>query len=522
MSGSIFMGYQLRWLRCENALLLSVCFVLGLSACKLDSRIEPTGASPEAQCTVDGVDGVACDSGAAISTTASDAAPTQTDVIPVMTGESGAGANIGGMSGGEAIDASIPPPPPPKKDDGESCATATDCVNGHCLHEICCTGGDCCRTVADCPANIIDGQMVACNEPSTCQGKRGEIRCENFLCIADGDVPDDSACTTEHMAQDCTPYKPVYCNGLSEQEPPACPTSCADDDACIDGAHCQTSTSTCVMDVEEGGDCRIDEDCGTGHCDSNICCAEGDCCRNTLACLRYNTPPMCADEGTCTGMQQVAVCRNHQCASQEMSSPAACNGTTAERCGLYPDVICQEGVRARCATSCRVDQQCKPEAYCRQTPQGGVCERKLRDGEPCTSTSQCQTTCNHGFCCNDSNPDSYCCATSDDCRVLARDECVPDPNSCDGRRVTATCSSDHRCRTESRAAPNACTDREIECGPAYHSRARCPVGCGCTSNQDCAMGYACSAQSPNRGVCEPDTQTDMPEMPGMPGGGMMP
>jgi hypothetical protein len=439
-----------------------------------------------------------------------------------MTGQSGDGAepgsNVGGMSGSQPVDASIPPPPPPKKPDGESCAANVDCISGHCLHDICCTGGDCCRTALDCPANVIDGKQVACNEPSSCQGKRGEVRCENFLCVAEGDIPDDSACTTEHMAQDCSPYKPVYCNGMTDQGAPACPTSCTNDAACIDGAHCDASTSTCVMDVEDGGECSVDEDCGSGHCDNNLCCAAGDCCRDATMCRRYNTLPMCANEETCTGTQRVAVCRDSQCTSQEMASPAGCNGAIVARCGLYPDVMCRDGVRAQCATSCRVDSQCKPEAYCRQTPQGGVCERKLPDGEACTSTSQCMTTCNKGFCCNDSSPDSYCCGTSDDCRMLARDECVSEPNSCNGRRITAMCSSEHRCRTEAEPDPNACTNRSIDCGPAYKDPAACPLGCGCMSDVTCAAGYVCTGDNVTRGICVVDPDLGMPGMPGMPPG----
>lgn len=508
------MGYQLRWL----------LIILCVAACKLDTRGNATGSAPEAQCAIDSV---ACDGGALNSSAKPDAgAVPPTEITPVMTGQSGEGAEpgVGGMSASDGVDASVTPPPPPKKPDGESCASNLDCVSGHCLREICCTGGDCCRTVADCPANEIDGQMVACNEPSRCQGQRGEIRCEEFLCVANGDIPDDSACTAEHMAQDCSPYKPVYCNGMAEQEAPVCPTSCTNDTACIEEAHCDASSGTCVLDVEDGGECSVNEDCASGHCDSNICCASGDCCRDASMCLRYSTVPMCVNEATCTGLQRVAVCQDHQCTNQEMPSPIGCNGVQAERCGLYVDVTCEDGVRAQCATSCRVDTQCKREAYCRQTAQGGVCERKLRDGEPCTSTSQCQTTCNNGFCCNDSGPDSFCCGTADDCRMLERSECVPEPNTCDGRRIVAMCSSDHRCRTEAVPDPNACTNRSIDCGDAYASPAACPLGCGCNGDRDCSMGHVCTGSTGLRGVCvvDPDVGMPNPPMPMNPGRPNMP
>jgi hypothetical protein len=213
------------------------------------------------------------------------------------------------------------------------------------------------------------------------------------------------------------------------------------------------------------------------------------------------------------------VCRANQCGNQDMASPAGCNDIIVQRCGLYPDVVCREGVRAQCATSCRVDTQCKPEAYCRQTAQGGVCERKLPDGEPCTSTSQCQASCNHGFCCNDSNPETYCCGTTDDCRMLERSECVPDPNLCDGVRIEVMCTNEHRCRTDSRADPNACTNRSISCGPAYATSAACPLGCGCGNDRDCATGYVCEKPgSATRGVCRAEMNPGM----GMGGAGAPP
>ena len=172
------MGYQLRWL-CFASVVVALC----VGSCKLDTQVTATGSAPEAQCAVDGVP---CDSGVPNSSTQPDASSTQpNDITPVMTGQGGDGAQppvsgAGGMSSSELIDASVTPPPPPKKPDGESCASSVDCVSGHCLHDICCTGGDCCRTVSDCPMNMIDGEMVACNEPGTCQGKRGEIRCVDF------------------------------------------------------------------------------------------------------------------------------------------------------------------------------------------------------------------------------------------------------------------------------------------------------------------------------------------------------
>jgi hypothetical protein len=516
------MSYQLRWLQLGNAVLTLVWIVMTASACKLDTSISDTGSAPASQeCARTGA---SCDSGQPTDGTSTDAEPTQPP-DGTMTGQSSSGTNgagnVGGMSGGAKVDAEVPPPPP-KKADGETCAGNVDCVSGHCLHEICCTGGDCCRTASDCPNTIIDGQQVACNEPSTCQGKRGEIRCEKFLCIADGDIPDDSACTAEHMAQDCAPYKPALCNGMAEQEEPACPTSCSDDAACLEEAHCDMTSGKCVMDVEDGGACTIGHDCASEHCDNDVCCKEGDCCRSEAQCFFYNMRPMCVNEQTCTGTQMVAVCENSQCASREMPSPTGCNGRMAASCGRYQDVVCDDGVRAQCATSCRVDSQCKADAYCKIEGQGGsgTCELKLLDGAVCTAAAQCQAnTCNKGFCCNDSNPDTYCCNVDADCAPLVRRGCGPNADSCDGVSVTATCNSEHVCRPRSTPDANACTDRTIMCPVGYATgTAACPLGCGCNSALDCATGYVCERSSgATRGTCVPDTAGPGPG-PGGPGG----
>jgi hypothetical protein len=502
----------------RNVTLTCVWLAICLSACKLDTVPSESTGSDEPGATQCTMSAPGCDSG--VSSTPDAMMSTEPGNTPVMTGRVDSGVMNTGGAASSAPDAAVPPPPP-KKIDGESCAADTDCVSAHCLHDICCTGGDCCLTATDCPMNIIDGQQVACNEPSTCQGKRGAIRCEGFLCIADGNVPDDSACTSQHLAKDCGAYKPVYCSGLTEQEEPQCATSCESDSACIEAAHCDALSSTCVMDVQDGGECVADGDCASSHCNRNLCCKAGDCCTSALACWRYASPPMCVDEDTCAGTEKVAVCRENQCTNEEMPNPMGCENVVVERCGLYPDVRCVRGVRARCATSCQVDSQCKqPDAYCKQSSQGGTCEPKLKDGEACMSSSQCQSTCNHGFCCNDSNPDTYCCGGDEDCRVLERAECVPDITSCDGRRVTATCSNDHRCNPRMTPDPNACTMRTVECGPGYPGGAACPLGCGCTSVQDCAPGYVCQREgNATRGTCVPDPGTPPPPPPPMGGAG---
>lgn len=511
LMGSPFTTFRCGLLHMRTVLITSFWLAVSAQACTLDTR--PTLVGNESGLTDCVGGGDTCDSGTSSSTAPDDIQMSVDTSRGVVTGTGSnvdGGVGMGGMSNTEpgmsstAVDAGGPPPPPAKKPDGESCDVASDCVSAHCLHNICCAGGDCCRSAADCPMTVVDGIQLACNDPSTCQGKGGEVRCENFLCVAQGDIPDDSACTSEHMAKECGPYKPVFCNGVKEQTAPECPTSCSGDDACIEGAHCDAS-SQCVMDTDDGGQCSVDHDCASEHCDRGVCCASGDCCVNEVMCLKYNSPAMCVEPETCTGTVKVAVCKAFQCTNEERPSLVACDDRVVEECGLYPDVVCRGGIRAPCPRSCRVDSQCKAgQAYCKATPQGNMCAPKLPDGSACTSTSQCQNSCNHDFCCADTDPDSYCCGTDDDCAVLNATGCVDDVNSCQGWRTTATCTAEHRCRVLRRPDGNACTTREVSCGPGYRSQsAMCPLGCGCQGPTQCAAGYVCEKSGEN-GVCVPD------------------
>ena len=493
------------------ALISSLLLAVALNACQLDTRPGVgSGGNPITNC---GDGGILCDSGL----------PTSAGNVPQPGGESAAGqsgtgmvivGNAGGMSGGPDVG----PPPAPKKLDGQACTTDVDCVSGHCSANVCCASGDCCKAPSDCPNMIVNGIQLACNAPSKCEGSGGRVLCTNFRCVAMGGEPNDMACTAKHQAKDCSPYKPVFCNGTQEQTEPQCPSSCKSDMDCSTGAHCDMF-GACVKDVTDGGLCSMDKDCVSRHCKNRVCCKGGDCCLTADVCTSYNAPGKCTEVSTCTGVRKVAACNNNQCESEDEPDPLACVGKLVKDCGLYQDAICNNRSTPTCQTSCMTDTHCKPNAYCEMNGgTRGECKPRREDGEKCTANAQCKTKCNKGFCCNDSDPNSYCCGSTADCVMLNKAECARSDNTCDGVVSNATCTSEHRCRVTTMPDANACK-RDLSCGAGYVRAMPCPLGCYCTNPLDCTDGYRCSEPATGRGKCVPDTGMGMGGMSGGPAAG---
>lgn len=490
----------------RKAIISSLMLAAALSACKLETRPGVgTGGNPIRNC---GDGGAVCDAGAVIPS--GNVSQAGAEPAPGLGGTpgmvmTGTGNGVGGMSSQPPV-TDAGPPPAPKKLDGQTCATDVDCASGHCSANVCCASGDCCKVPTDCPSMIVNGITLACNDPSKCEGSGGSVRCTNFRCIAMGGEPNDMACTPKIQAKDCRPYKPVFCNGMLEQQEPQCPSSCKSDSDCVQGAHCDAN-GACVDDMPNGGLCTMDKDCVSGHCKNRVCCKEGDCCLTPDVCGAYSAPSQCTDVKSCTGMRKVAACIDNACVSMPDSDPSACNGMVVKDCGLYTEAKCSNrGITPTCATSCMVKTNCVDGAYCELNGgKTGQCMPKREDGEKCTETAQCKTTCNKGFCCNDSDPGSYCCGSTADCAVLNKAECARNDNTCDGVVTTATCTAEHRCRVMTASDSNACK-RDLNCGPGYAHTTSCPLGCSCGNALDCASGYKCDvAASGGRGKCVVDT-----------------
>jgi hypothetical protein len=162
--------------------------------------------------------------------------------------------------------------------DGGACEEDSDCTSGHCNAGVCCSSGACCRTLRDCPGYATP---PTCVDPRTCQGRRIEATCNDFVCGSTM-TEDDSACAARPVpAQSCDLYRDVVCNGLASQIA-VCVFRCATDQQCDANAHC--AGSSCVSDLPNGQRCDEASDCVSNHCTAGICCSRGDCCTRDSDC----------------------------------------------------------------------------------------------------------------------------------------------------------------------------------------------------------------------------------------------
>src|SRR5690606_240659 len=222
-----------------------------------------------------------------------------------------------------------------------------------------------CSVTSDCPGGGSFG--ATCDDSAGCQGSRGEIVCQAFQCTTHEGIADDSACDDSVQASDCGYFRPVFCTGEVNQTTPPCPTSCTDDSECDEGAHCD---GVCVPDLRDGEVCDEASDCISGHCNNNICCSGGDCCRTPDECpASYSTLPTCDSPSTCQGTRDAAICVDFVCGTaMNVPDDSACTTSIeANDCGLYPSRFCTGGtdqLPPMCAMSCTSDSECDANAHC--------------------------------------------------------------------------------------------------------------------------------------------------------------
>lgn len=271
--------------------------------------------------------------------------------------------------------------------DGGMCTENIDCASEHCQGGVCCADGDCCQTATDCPDSY--GQPPACGMPSLCQGSRVDPICTaQFVCATGPIVEDDSACTSDIVADDCMTAQDYRCNGDVDQPEAQCRLLCGSDAGCDLAAHCApvgSNRSICLPDVADGEACTRDAQCLSNHCNNGYCCASGDCCATASDCpAEYGWPPVCINVPICDGRRGDPICdANFRCQKlpASIADPAGCAGEIARTCGAYADVVCdgtqsqqtalQQGTLT-CSFSCTTDIDCDPDASCVSMGNGGV------------------------------------------------------------------------------------------------------------------------------------------------------
>lgn len=393
---------------------------------------------------------------------------------------------------------------------GDACDENSDCQSEHCANGFCCAFGDCCQQPNNCPSY---GTFAAvCENPTTCQGARGEAVCSaQFSCATTGEEDDDSACDTQTIASNCGYYQPVFCNGLSEQGTPTCPTSCFNNSDCDDNAFCDEAIDECVADLGDGESCEADLQCRSAHCQNGFCCGgDSDCCASATDCpASYASSPVCTSETSCQGQRDRAECVDFSCTTtSDAPDDSACASTTlANDCGPYPSIRCNGSVAQDepvCATNCGTNNDCDANAYCDAQ---GLCQLDEVDGSACQGDSQCTSDhCEGGFCCASGD----CCSDNSDCSPLNAVPVCDSQSSCQGTRTDGVCSPAFQCNAVVVQDDSACIALpSTDCGQYQ--------GIACTSAIDqpgdqaslcpstCVTSAECNPSSRCVGnVCVPD------------------
>jgi len=320
----------------------------------------------------------------------------------------------------------------PDLPDGEPCDEASDCVSGYCENGFCCASGDCCRTAVDCPGSY--GSPAVCDDMRACAGTRDAASCVDNICGTNVDVPDDSACTSAIVADECGLYPAVRCTGAVDQSSPVCPTMCAGDSDCDESAHCDAMM--CEADLPNGSACDEASDCQSGICNNGFCCTGGDCCARDSDCpSSYAEPSTCLIPSQCQGQRRDAICNPtlFRCETGALiDDDSGCAGIQSNDCGLFPGVACDSAMTqptdqaGRCDTMCVSNDECDPGAFCNAM---GRCEAEGEMGDPCGAPDECTDglSCVDGVCCT-----SACTGACEACNVAGSEgSCAPVPDGTD-------------------------------------------------------------------------------------------
>lgn len=399
---------------------LFVALVFSVAACGPESS-----GSPDASTVVAADTGAYPDSdtGTAIEPDAAAEPPDADSVEPPDAAvrrdasapkDGGAGPADGGAvsadGGGMASDAG-PPCTAASCDDGNPCSVdSCSSSSGRCEH----VAKDC-DDLDPCTVDRCDGATGACSHTAKL--------CMGTLCAPGSCNPADGSCTTTpKVCDDKDPCTTDYCDLASG----ACLTrpytgSCDDRDKCTHGDSC--ATGTCVgQKCDDGNVCTTDSCDLKGNCiftpkSAMTACDDGSACTASSTC-----------QDTKSGFRCVGLVK---CGDTDACTYDACDHAAGQ---------CTHTLVKGC-TSCTLDGQCGPGAYCA----GGICMGKKPLGEPCASDLQCS----QGKCLDDgSGANAVCTLTGKPsgafCRVdgeCASGECFVNCGAgCSGLNV-CTCKA---------------------------------------------------------------------------------
>ncbi|WP_437292909.1 thrombospondin type 3 repeat-containing protein [Sorangium sp. So ce426] len=259
-----------------------------------------------------------------------DGVPDPIDNCPTVPNPAQADANADGR--GDACDCASPPRP-----DGDACDDGNAC-----------TQTDTCRSGACVGSNpVVCAPPSACHEPGICQPATGQcaypfkpagVLCGPSACsgamLELPDQCDGRGTCTDGGSQSC---------GLFLCAEATCPTTCADDAACVPEAYC--ASGTCSPKKPLGAACTAANECLSAQCLGGVCTldTDGDGVPDpTDNCPTLPNPAQADANGDGRG----DAC---DCASPPRPDGAACDdGDLCTRGDTCQDGVCLSGAAVTC------------------------------------------------------------------------------------------------------------------------------------------------------------------------------
>ena len=422
------------------------------------------------------------------------------------------------------------------KGNGQSCATAVECLSGFCAQGVCCATGcqGACQSCAlpnalgactNVPDGATDPQSTChdmgnascgtdgfCNGSGACRLYAGGTSCAppscptNATTLTSGRTCDGQGTCQPATTIACAPY---VCNGTT-----ACKAACSSDADCQAPDICDPKTNLCGNKKRLGQPCTATTDCLTGNsCVDGVCCSATACptcqaCNVTgsagnCANVSANTPEPhslctpnapCGNTGACDGAGHCQLggttvsCGNATCTGSTFTPISHCNGAGA--CAAPSSSSCagnfQCGTNNACLTTCTKDQDCVAPFTCQGSGTTKSCALKP-NGQTCTAAGQCISGfCTDGVCCGTNG-----CGTCQACNLNGMGSCafipVGTPSPGGQCPLSGTCGNTGTCN-----GSGACTQAaaSVVCGTASCTGASYTPAPTCTGTGSCGTSTA--------------------------------
>lgn len=301
------------------------------------------------------------------------------------------------------------------------------------------------------PWNNYDAtQGSDCNDldPAIYPGQPcGETTCNFFILSGQCDA---GTCGPGGEAAPCP-------NNLACLNATQCRNSCFENSHCAPGFWCDGGNG-CVPLTDDGGACTQGQECSSGYCSNNFCCAYGNCCDgNDSTCDDGNacTDNTCDANFVCQAFNNTDVCESASCSGDTWTNEKTCQngqcvgGGATQDCGVA-DTVCSTGTcdaaggcsvepiasGTECAAAACVGfeqvaaKTCDGAGTCNQGGASTLCANSFACNGAGTA---CRTSCNND---NHCQPDAYCSGSS----------CIPQ------KGLGEACNDDDECYLAS------CTD----------------------------------------------------------------